>query len=70
MDRILVKSSSLRSVGYEGARSVLEIEFNSGGIYHYLGVLPPLHEGLMAASSKGRFFDQRIRDRFQTLKVR
>jgi hypothetical protein len=69
MTRIPVRSSTLVSVGYDEQRQVLEIEFRRMAIYQYLGVPKTLHEQLMAASSKGRFFDQRIREKFRTSKV-
>jgi hypothetical protein len=67
--RIPVRSSTLVSVGYDEQRQVLEIEFKRMAIYQYLSVPKALHEQLMAASSKGRFFDQRIREKFRTLRV-
>jgi hypothetical protein len=69
MMRIPVKSSTLVSVGYDGQQQVLEIEFKRMSVYQYIGVPRVLHEQLMVASSKGRFFDQKIREKFKTLKV-
>jgi KTSC domain-containing protein len=59
----------LVSVGYDDQKQVLEIEFRQNAVYQYLGVPEALHKQLMAASSKGRFFDQKIRNKFKTLKV-
>lgn len=59
-----VESTSLRSVGYDPASHTLDIEFRSGRVYRYFQVPPSLHEALMAASSKGRFFVAQIRNRF------
>lgn len=69
MTRIPVQSSTLVSVGYDEQQQVLEIEFRRLAVYHYVGVPKTLHEQLMASSSKGRFFDQRIREKFRTLRV-
>jgi hypothetical protein len=69
MKRVPVKSSTLVSVGYDEKGHVLEVEFKRAAVYQYLGVPNSLHEQLMSAPSKGKFFDQRIRERFKTLKL-
>ena len=62
MKRNPVESSSLAAVGYEPKTRVLEIEFLSGAVYRYFDVEAKVHEELMNASSKGRYFNERIRD--------
>ena len=69
MTRIPVRSSTLVSVGYDGQQQVLEIEFKRMAVYQYFDVPKVLHEQLMASLSKGKFFDQKIREKFRTLKV-
>lgn len=61
MERTSVSSSNLLSVGYEPSTSILEIEFHGGGIYQYAGVPQYHYDGLMAAGSKGRYFDANIK---------
>ena len=61
MERTPVQSSNLNSVGYDADSSILEIEFHHGGIYQYSGVPSSVHEELMAAGSKGTYFDQAIK---------
>jgi hypothetical protein len=63
MIRKEVISSELRSVGYKEETSMLEVEFRSGGVYRYFGVRRDLYLNLMAAESKGRFFNEWIRER-------
>jgi len=63
MRRVPVESTSIGSVGY--ADDVLEIRFRNGGLYRYFGVPPDVHQGLMRADSKGRFFNLHIRDRYR-----
>lgn len=58
-----VVSSELRSIGYDEQSLILEVEFQSGGIYQYFGVPRQLYLNLMAAESKGRFFNKSIRER-------
>lgn len=67
MDRIDVVSSDLHSVGYDSSEKVLEIEFNSGGIYQYFDVPEDIYENLMNASSHGKYFHAFIKKiyRFQ-----
>lgn len=64
MERVPVSSSSLRSVGYDSDTKLLEVEFRSGALYLYENVPDWAVEGLMAARSKGRHFEARIRDRY------
>ena len=69
MHRDAVASSSLRSVGYDPRRQVLEVEFASGRRYRYLDVPPHVHEALRAAPSLGRHFNEFIRDRYEAVEV-
>jgi len=58
-------SSVVRSVGYDAALRELDVELVSGHIYRYRDVPPFLHEGLLAAKSKGAFFNRKIARRFE-----
>ena len=69
MQREPVVSSSLRSVGYDPDRQVLEIEFQNGSVYQYSGVQELVYVNLMHASSKGQYFDANIRDVYQYSRV-
>jgi hypothetical protein len=69
VDRSSVSSSSLVSVGYDFERQELEIEFVSGSIYRYFGVFPLAYEALLRAASKGRHFNERIRDRYRFVRI-
>ncbi len=62
MTREAVISTELRSVGYDQETLTLEVEFHRGGTYRYLGVKSSMHAALMAASSKGRYFNTYIKD--------
>ena len=64
MNRIPVSSSDLCSVGYNSKTKVLEIEFNSGGIYRYSNVPQTVFSQLMSAPSHGRFFHSHIKNVF------
>ena len=69
MYRVSVTSSDIRSVGYDQLSGVLEMEFNFGDIYHYFNVPSHLHQALMMASSKGRFFNENIKYNYRYQKV-
>ena len=64
VEREPVASTSLKSVGYDSDRKLLEIEFRSLDVYAYWDVPLWAYEGLMTARSKGRYFDARIRNRY------
>jgi len=57
-------SSVIRSFDYDEAEHRLDIEFVSGRRYSYLDV--PLEEvaAMQRTTSKGGFFNRRIRDRY------
>ena len=65
MNRITVRSSNIRSVGYALEARTLEVEFHSGGIYQYSGVPETIHQGLIRAASKGTYFHDHIKDRYR-----
>jgi hypothetical protein len=59
----------MRSIGYDETNQVLEVEFQSGAVYQYLDVRPVIHKELMAAESKGRYFNREIRDLYTSVRV-
>lgn len=69
MDRQLVSSSNIRSVGYDPGARVLEIEFHSGGTYEYLEVPEAVYRALMSAESHGSFFHAHIRDKYRYRRI-
>ena len=69
MRRKSVDSTTMRSVGYEAKSRILEIEFDSGAVYQYLGVPTRIYDDLMRAESKGRYFNNEIRDGYPYVEV-
>ena len=61
MKRNYVSSSNLASVGYDVNSNTLEVEFNHGGVYQYYNVPESVYNGLMSASSHGRYFDTHVK---------
>lgn len=70
MDRTPVRSSNIRSVGYDPAARTLEVQFHSGGIYQYSGVPEAVYQGFMRAASKGSYFHDHIKGRYPDRQVR
>jgi hypothetical protein len=68
--RGVVASSSLSSIGYNERARTLEVEFRNGHIYQYVDVPRALYDGLRAAGSKGRYFNEHIRDAFAVVQLR
>lgn len=61
MNYVSVSSSNLAAVAYDPSTSTLGIKFLNGSEYHYYGVPAGVHQSLMAAGSKGTYFDQSIK---------
>jgi hypothetical protein len=70
MERKRVNASTIRSVGYDGEKQLLEIEFTSGSIVQYSGVSPEVHRRFLNAPSPGSFFQDRIDEHFSARRVR
>ena len=63
MTLIRVNSSAISAVGYDG--TTLTVEFRNGRIYDHPGVPYEVYAGLMAASSKGAYYNRYIRGRYR-----
>jgi hypothetical protein len=64
MYRVSVESTTLSSISYDAGSRLLELEFANSSVYQYLDVPAALPGELLAAASKGRFFNQCIRGHF------
>ena len=64
MNVTAVESTTLAALAYDDAHEILQLEFRSRAIYRYFGVPAPVYEGLLAAPSKGKYFNQAIRGNF------
>jgi hypothetical protein len=69
MARVVLNSTSLNAAAYQDQSALLELEFRSGVIYHYFGVPAQTYQELLRAESKGRYFNQHIRNRFAHAKI-
>jgi hypothetical protein len=61
---VQVESQAIDEIGYDAGRSLMFVRFAHGGWYSYFDVPAPIYEAFVAAESHGRFFHERIRDRF------
>jgi len=69
MARVELQSTSLNAATYQDQSAFLELEFQSGEIYRYLAVPVQTYQELLRAESKGRYFNQHIRNRFTYTKI-
>ena len=58
-------STAIADIEYDPERTRLTITFMSGRIYDYYGVPLEVVADFQSASSKGAFFNTRIRDRYR-----
>jgi hypothetical protein len=70
MARVDLQSTSLNAATYrQDQGAFLEVEFRSGAIYRYRGVPEQVYQDLLSAESKGKYFNQHIRNRFTYAKI-
>jgi len=69
MEREIVESSNILSIGYDKNNSILEIEFIKSGLYQYDDVPEYEYQNLMAADSKGSYFSKNIKNSFRSSKI-
>ena len=66
MYRQHVSSSNISSIGYQNG--ILETEFHGGSVYQY-NVPQNLYNGLMSASSHGKYFAENIKNYYHGTKI-
>jgi hypothetical protein len=64
MVRVELKSTVMNAATYQDQSGCLELEFRAGAIYRYHAVPTQTYQELLRAESKGRYFNQHIRNRF------
>jgi hypothetical protein len=69
LERQLVKSRILRSLGYDESTKILEIEFQTGLVYQYLAVPQKVYADLMHSNEIGKYFSEKVRTQFRTKQV-
>jgi KTSC domain len=64
MPRYAVESTTLASISYVAAQSMLEVEFQDGALYRFFAVPSSCFQELLKSDSKGRYFNRNIRNQF------
>jgi len=62
-------STVIRDFSYNVATRQLVVTFVTGRVYAYAGVPPDVHNAFRASGSKGRFFNQEIRDNYDCREI-
>jgi hypothetical protein len=70
MKTTAVDSTTLRTVGYDAERRLLQLEFQNRSLYQYFDVPEVVYEELMQAPSKGTYFNQCIRSKFEVVRLK
>lgn len=68
MDMVQVSSSNLNAVGYDTSTKRLVIQFNDS-TYEYYDVPNSVYQGLLSASSKGKYHHQFIKNAYRYKKL-
>ena len=55
----------MEAVGYDPATRRMRIRFAQGNDYDFCGVPPHIYQNLMSALSKGAYYNDHIKDRYQ-----
>jgi len=66
---VVVKSSNISEIGYDGKTETLYVRFVSGSMYAYSGVPEKRAMGLFNADSKGEYFADNIKNDYQYTKA-
>ncbi len=64
MTQVVPLSSSLLAVVAYSTTATLDLTFQTGAVYRYFGVPRLVFDQLIAAQSKGAYFNRTIRNRF------
>ena len=64
-----LRATSLAAVAYDSSHHLLCVQFRDGDCYQYAPVPFAMFADLLAADSKGVFFNQNIRRRFLFVKL-
>lgn len=68
-NRVFLESTTLAWAHYRSDHNLLQLGFHNGSVYDYFDVPPDIYHALLASDSKGRYFNQHIRNRFPTRQV-
>jgi hypothetical protein len=71
MQRRIVESTALNSLGYDPSSRILEVEFrDSGGVWQYFGFTSAAYKKFVSSESLGHFFVTKIKGKYPELRIR
>jgi KTSC domain len=70
LERVILNSSSVASVGYDPEGGILEVEFTSGSVYEYYQVPRQVFDGLVSAPSSGHYMATKVKDVYRYRRIR
>lgn len=70
MHKKKVDSSLLSAIAYNPQKKELELAFNSGSHYLYHQIPEGVYEELLNAESKGRYFNDHIKDLYNFTRLK
>jgi hypothetical protein len=62
MERQEVKSSQIKSIGYDSTNRQMDVEFKPGSVYRYDNIDQETFDAFLSAESKGKFFGATIKN--------
>lgn len=65
MEMISISSKAISAAGYDSSTMQMKIQFVQGSTYDFCGVPAHVFNSLLNASSKGGYYNEHIRDRYQ-----
>jgi hypothetical protein len=65
MEMIRVSSSAIEAIGYDPATMQMKIRFTQGHTYNFCRVPESVFSAFLRSSSKGAYYNDHIRDRYQ-----
>ena len=68
-NRTPIKSSQIYAIGYDQDSQTLEVEFPEGEIWQYQAVPSAVFQGFEMASSKGKYYSQKIKGKYTSRKL-
>lgn len=69
MTRTQVRSSNIASIGYDKDKLILEVEFIGGSTYTYEEVPENIYNSFLNATSKGIYFHNFIKGKFDYSRI-
>lgn len=69
MDRKIIESTMIQSIGYDADSAILEIEFNSGAVWQYFDFPESTWYEFEGAVSQGKFFHSEIKNQYSESQV-